>query len=363
MNYGNAIITGASGLVGSAIVPEVAKLWPILSLGRSNPPVAGLKLPFVPIDIKQENLGITNPSAVFKNAHVIIHCAADVRWNQSEQNALRSNTEATAELVGFAKRYAPHLQNFIYVSTAFVDGLQKESDRAPSLTDFNNAYEYSKHLAEEEVKNSGLPFTIIRPSIVMGRQSDGAVSRFLSIYQLVYLYNQNLLPFLVGDGDAYLDIVSLDTVTEAISWSLKNPSHSLGKIVYACSGTHAPTLETVISLGKRTVNNARQQAGLTPRGEVTIIDPEVFERFFLPIMKKNLPRNYEMVRQALECFRPYLNIHTCRKPELAFISKHTTPLLLRSFTYWCNQRIIKKRSETYKQSLTAKPINPIKANL
>ncbi|MCO6440543.1 MAG: SDR family oxidoreductase [Nitrococcus mobilis] len=345
MSYGNAIITGASGLVGSAVVPEVAKLRPILSLGRSNQPIAGLNLPFIPIDLKQKNLGIADPKEVFKNAHFIIHCAADVRWNQSEQNALRSNTEATTELVGFAKRYAPRLQNFIYISTAFVDILQKNLDRKPSLSDFNNAYEYSKYLAEEEVKSSGLPFTVIRPSIVMGRQSDGAVSRFLSIYQLVYLYNQNLLPFLVGDGDAHLDIVSLDTVTEAIAWSLNNPSHSLGKTVYACSGIHAPTLATVISLGKRTVNKARQQAGLTPRGEVTIINPEVFERFFLPIMKKSLPRNYEVVRQALECFRPYLNIRTCRKPELAFISKHTTPLLLRSFEFWCEQRIRKSARE------------------
>jgi thioester reductase-like protein len=52
-------------------------------------------------------------------------------------------------------------------------------------TGFNNSYERSKFEAEKLVMNCGIPYTIYRPSIIVGRLSDGLIRKPLAFYRIL----------------------------------------------------------------------------------------------------------------------------------------------------------------------------------
>jgi thioester reductase-like protein len=51
--------------------------------------------------------------------------------------------------------------------------------------DWHNSYEHSKFESEKLVRASGLPFTIYRPSIIVGRSTDGRIRKPLAFYYIL----------------------------------------------------------------------------------------------------------------------------------------------------------------------------------
>lgn len=106
------------------------------------------------------------------DANVIIHCAGDARFGNGSHYHL-VNVALTEHLVQAAKQHASKVSRFVYVSTiGAVDRAKSDPCVAP-LTEDNLAfptsdYGRSKLTAEEAVRHSGLPFAIIRPTMVVG---------------------------------------------------------------------------------------------------------------------------------------------------------------------------------------------------
>lgn len=122
-----------------------------------------------------------------KNIDKIFHCAADVNLGKDPTGRVfRANYEGTLQMVELAKRIGA--REFHLVSTAYVVGDTKgkvmesavSADRA-----FNNPYEDSKCKAEMLVRESGIPFTIYRPGIIVGRKSDGRIRKALAFYRIL----------------------------------------------------------------------------------------------------------------------------------------------------------------------------------
>ena len=74
-----------------------------------------------------------------------------------------------------------------YVSTAYVAGtvVGRVMEGALPATGFNNSYEKSKFEAEKLVRECGIPYTIYRPSIIVGRLSDGLIRKPLAFYRIM----------------------------------------------------------------------------------------------------------------------------------------------------------------------------------
>ena len=53
---------------------------------------------------------------------------------------------------------------------------------------FNNSYEKSKFDSEKLVRESGFPYTIYRPSIIVGRRSDGVIRKPLAFYRILEFF-------------------------------------------------------------------------------------------------------------------------------------------------------------------------------
>jgi nucleoside-diphosphate-sugar epimerase len=125
-------------------------------------------------------------SGKLKDIDVVFHCAADVNLGKDpEGKTYNINYNGTKNLIGLAKKL--EVKAFHYVSTAYVAG--KTDGPVPEdgliAEDFNNSYERSKFEAEKLVRGSGIPFTIYRPSIIVGRLSDGKIRKPLAFYRIL----------------------------------------------------------------------------------------------------------------------------------------------------------------------------------
>jgi alcohol-forming fatty acyl-CoA reductase len=157
------------------------------------------KLTIIEGDLQQLQMGLTKDDQrqIIERAEIIIHCAADVRFEESLKEAIETNVRGTKEILLLASS-VKNLDAFIYVSTAFSNcnrsivgekfydppmdpdimikmvGMMSENDTefVPYFTEkiihpWPNTYAYTKALAEEVVRIYGqnMPVAIIRPSI------------------------------------------------------------------------------------------------------------------------------------------------------------------------------------------------------
>ena len=134
-----------------------------------------MRNPTSQLDVAVAEFGVTE----------IIHTAGCLNYFD-EAALLAVNVELTRRLVEAAKRWK--VQRFIHISTAFasgfVDGLIAEQLHDDPTGD-PTFYTESKRRGERIVAESGLPYLILRPSIVIGDSRDGhyAGPRY-GLYQL-----------------------------------------------------------------------------------------------------------------------------------------------------------------------------------
>lgn len=118
---------------------------------------------------------------------VILHCAADVNLGKDPSgNVFRVNYDGTKNVVDLARRL--RVREFHYVATAYVAGKLTGTayENAPTTANgFNNPYEESKCRAELLVRAAGIPFTVYRPAIIVGRRADGRIRKPLAFYRIL----------------------------------------------------------------------------------------------------------------------------------------------------------------------------------
>ncbi len=211
---GKILLTGVTGLVGSAFVVALLREKPaerFVCIARSNgggsaadrvakvlreqcvfdgcPELADKIIASVEVidgdvvDIVPEDLAKLD---VLKDVDRVFHCAADVNLGKDPTGkTYKINFGGTTNMVKLAQLL--QVKEFHQVSTAYVAG--KISGRAMEEqaldSGFNNPYEESKFKSEMLVRNSGIPFSVYRPAIITGRLSDGRVRRPLAFYRIV----------------------------------------------------------------------------------------------------------------------------------------------------------------------------------
>ncbi|WP_096434980.1 SDR family oxidoreductase [Alteribacter populi] len=130
----------------------------------------------------------------------------------------------------------PHLERYVYFSTAYVSGkregriYEKELDKGQS---FKNHYEETKFIAEKVVSSytSQIPTTIIRPGIVRGHSATGETIKFDGPYFMLNFFDRlgflPVIPYL-GAGNVDGNFVPVDYVIKATTY-LSHISASIGK--------------------------------------------------------------------------------------------------------------------------------------
>lgn len=104
----------------------------------------------------------------------IIHCAGSVDYSDIK-SLITANVELTSNWLAAAKSHGA--DRFLHVSTAFSAGSNNgdliREELHPEPDNESTVYTKTKREAERLVYESGIPFVIIRPSILVGDSCDG----------------------------------------------------------------------------------------------------------------------------------------------------------------------------------------------
>ncbi len=184
---------------------------------------------------------------------MIVHCAASVSFDLTLEQARAINVDGTRrmlELAGRAQELGV-LERYAQVSTAYVAGTHAgrfyECDLDVGQS-FNNSYEQSKFESEQLVRSHPeLPFTIMRPSIVVGDRQSGWTAAFNVLYWPLRALARGLFPAVPATASAPVDVVSIDYVADGILELCEAPA-AIRQTYHLTAGTEASTIAEIAEL-------------------------------------------------------------------------------------------------------------------
>jgi long-chain acyl-CoA synthetase len=184
---------------------------------------------------------------------MIVHCAASVSFGLSLDEARAINVEGTRRMLELAGRAQElgELERYAQVSTAYVAGTHAGRFSEHDLDvgqGFNNSYEQSKFESELLVHACpNLPFTIFRPSIVVGDRNSGWTAAFNVLYWPLRALARGLFPAVPAVPSAPVDVVSIDYVADGIH-ELCQSSGGIRQTYHLTAGADASTIAEIADL-------------------------------------------------------------------------------------------------------------------
>lgn len=182
-------------------------------------------------DITNANFGLTDDdyARLVKTTDSIIHCAASLN-RKSEKSCMNVNLRGTLEVIQLATRARDDhgVRRFSHVSTVAVAGrradevVREDASIDWSLSDYD-PYARTKKFCEHMIREllGAIPFTIFRPSIVLGDSRRPETNQFDMVRAFVFLAGLPVLPFRPGDK---IDIVPVDFVADSIATLHQKPN-------------------------------------------------------------------------------------------------------------------------------------------
>lgn len=173
------LITGIGGMLGHDLVRAFKGSHQIFGIGRKKRSF-GSRIKYFCCDLL--NPGDLQKTLKQIRPDVVIHAAAKTQVDDCELNPIEAYSEnalATQFLVNALKSYCPH---FIYISSDYVfDGKKKSPYMELDAPSPLSVYGATKLLGEEAVRNSGLPWVIVRTSWLYGLKGPNFVATILRI--------------------------------------------------------------------------------------------------------------------------------------------------------------------------------------
>lgn len=315
------LVTGATGLVGREVVAmlELDPRMKVVGVSRRGDSVTRSVAWDLSID--------PPPQTLKRRWDVVINAAANTRWTMSEDEAKQANV---ASVLGLKPLISENTR-FVHVSTAYALGLRGTVDSLDPA-DYRNTYEWSKAQAERVVRETYPQATIVRPSLIVGRRSDGQAARFSGMYTLVRGIVLGTVPAIVAGQGARFDAIPVDDLAQLILDQVSGDCCAGSKVRTVAAGTNAPTVEQAVQAILRTLNEWRRKQKLDPVKSPPLIDPDSWDRFFRPFVLEHLSPRQKRILDLLQSFEPYLAISTPLRPDHAV--KDILPCVEASTNYW-----------------------------
>lgn len=268
-------VTGASGVVGSALIERLLRepnvratillrpkrgesvedrlerLFQFWGIPASDTQRRG-RIRSLAGDVSLPRFGLEEAdySQLTRELTHIVHSAAVVKMNLPLPEARAVAVGGAREIRDLAERAQKHhLQKIEFVSTVGVLGKRQKPLEEGWLHEprmFHNSYEAAKAEAEnvaEEAVHRGLPLTVWRPSMVVGDSHTGKIIHHQVFYYLCEFFSGartfGVFPWF---GATRLDLIPVDILVECMWRSSVTPSLA-GRIMHACSGDRAVPLE------------------------------------------------------------------------------------------------------------------------
>jgi nucleoside-diphosphate-sugar epimerase len=180
----------------------------------------------------------------------VVHSAAVTRFNVTEEDARRVNSEGTKKLLDFAAR-CPHLETVSILITLYSTGLtsgpimETTNDGVP---EFANFYEWSKHECERVVVEQfdSLPWQLLRVATVISHNQSGMVEQFNAFHNTLKLYFYGMLSLLPGTPSTPLYFIDGQFAADAV---FSIATSKKGGVFHVSHGYEsAPSLQQLIDL-------------------------------------------------------------------------------------------------------------------
>ncbi|HEV7367402.1 MAG TPA: NAD(P)-dependent oxidoreductase [Gemmatimonadales bacterium] len=280
-----ALVTGATGFVGSHLVEALRRSGvEVTALARS--PMKASALTAQGVRVVRGDLH--DPAALESASHdqEVIYHVAGVVAARGEAEFLLANREGTQNVVAAAERSGQ--PRFVLVSSLAAGG---PAPRGSPLTGREppkpvTAYGRSKLAAEQVVRQSGLPWSIVRPPIVYGPRD----REVLKIFRIARL---GIAP-VFGDGSQELSAVHAADLANALiaagqsqatvggTYNACHPevftSSELGRAVGLAMGRSVGTVHIPALLGRALLTVTEASAWLTR--QATILTTDKANEFF-----------------------------------------------------------------------------------
>jgi nucleoside-diphosphate-sugar epimerase len=297
--FGSILVTGGTGVLGTELTEVLASAgWrDLVAVGRrrATPGMAG----YVAWDIGREG----PPPLLRRHWDVVVNAAADTRWTMSPEEANRANVitvDALRSLVG----PQTHL---IHISTAYAGGLEDDvwSD---DLGDYRNTYEWSKARAERRIREGFPNATIVRPTLIIGRRSDGRVARFSGMYILLRGLLTGSIPLVVSTPSSRVDIIPVDDLAEVVAAIAAAPRPDVERVITVAAGDAAPGVGEMLENMVGALNLWRRERARPPLALPRIVSPDSWQRFFLPFADELMSARQRQLIELLRVYEPYLQM-------------------------------------------------------
>ena len=326
-------ITGATGAIGAALVPELLKIpdvqlellirandqnhlqerfHQLCSFWEVDP--ESVREVILPLqgDISQPQFGLgeRHYAKLCSSGTHIIHCAGNVRMNLPLEEARQKALGSAKNVIVLAQRCQEQgtLKKVEFVSTVGVGGRMQGTVPERFLTedrDFHNTYEQAKAEAEDYIRpyaeEHQLPITVHRPSMVVGDSRTGKIIHFQVFYHICeFLSGRRTLGFIPNLKGVMLDIVPVDYVAEAIAWSSRR-QESAGEVLHLCSGP-----EQVVILSDLITNVRKVYASMNMNLPRIKVLPGALYRLLLPLIGRMASDRVRRSMRVLPIFFEYL---------------------------------------------------------
>lgn len=205
------LITGGSGFLGSHIAEQLTREGHVVrALVRKSSNRKFLES-LSSVELVEGSVeDVASVERAVMGVDAIVHSAGLVKARNTDE-FMATNVTGTTNLLDAAKKHAPGLSRFVFVSSLAavgpsIDGTPVASDRAPNPV---THYGRSKLAAERAVvaAKNDLPVTIIRPPLIYGPRDSETFAFFQSIAR-------GVLPVL-GDGKNTLSVIYAEDAASA----------------------------------------------------------------------------------------------------------------------------------------------------
>lgn len=197
------LITGGTGFIGRALVRQLFESgYPVRTLLRPSPQTPRLPKG-VPVEVAVVGLGdVRGLRAALRDVDTVVHLAGTEHHGRNAK-LLAIDIHGTRNLAQAANDAG--VGRFIYLSHI-------GADRASAFP-----VHKSKGIAEEYIRKSGVPYTIVRSSIIYGPEDHFTTNLARLLRHAPFFFP------IPGDGQTLIQPLWVEDLITCLSWAMENP--------------------------------------------------------------------------------------------------------------------------------------------